>query len=78
MAYNLKTKTRVALKFIDRKTLSKSDMQERVEREISYLRLLEHPNIIKLYVYMLIWILQIANKEDLGTKYSSPQRKSSW
>ena len=44
------THARVALKIINRKTLAKSDMQGRVEREISYLRLLRHPHIIKLYV----------------------------
>lgn len=49
LAYHLTTGQRVALKIINRKTLSKSDMQGRVEREIAYLRLLRHPHIIKLY-----------------------------
>lgn len=53
MAYHLATHARVALKIINRKTLAKSDMQGRVEREISYLRLLRHPHIIKLYVFLL-------------------------
>ncbi|KAM9916499.1 hypothetical protein OXX59_009928, partial [Metschnikowia pulcherrima] len=49
LAEHLTTGQRVALKIINRKTLAKSDMQGRVEREISYLRLLRHPHIIKLY-----------------------------
>lgn len=49
LAFHLTTGQRVALKIINRKTLAKSDMQGRIEREISYLRLLRHPHIIKLY-----------------------------
>ena len=49
LAYHTTTGQRVALKIINRKTLAKSDMQGRVEREIMYLRLLNHPHIIKLY-----------------------------
>ena len=39
----------MALKFIDRVKLSR-DTNDRVEREIQYLKLLRHPHIIKLYV----------------------------
>lgn len=39
----------VALKMINRKILSQSDMQGRIEREIEFLKLLRHPHIIKLY-----------------------------
>ena len=39
----------VALKIISRRKLISRDMQGRVEREISYLQLLRHPHIIKLY-----------------------------
>lgn len=49
LAYHMTTGQKVALKIINRKTLAKSDMQGRIEREISYLRLLRHPHIIKLY-----------------------------
>lgn len=62
------THARVALKIINRKTLSKSDMQGRIEREISYLRLLRHPHIIKLYDVIkskdeIIMVIEYAGKE---------------
>lgn len=62
------THERVALKIINRKTLAKSDMQGRVEREISYLRLLRHPHIIKLYDVIkskdeIIMVMEYAGKE---------------
>lgn len=49
VATHYKTQQKVALKFISRQLLKKSDMHMRVEREISYLKLLRHPHIIKLY-----------------------------
>lgn len=68
LAYHLATHARVALKIINRKTLAKSDMQGRVEREISYLRLLRHPHIIKLYDVIkskdeIIMVIEFAGKE---------------
>ncbi|KAK9462163.1 kinase-like domain-containing protein [Lipomyces oligophaga] len=68
LAYHLGTHQRVALKIINRKTLAKSDMQGRIEREISYLRLLRHPHIIKLYDVIkskdeIIMVIEFAGKE---------------
>ncbi|GMM29578.1 AMP-activated serine/threonine-protein kinase catalytic subunit [Martiniozyma asiatica (nom. inval.)] len=68
LAYHTATGQRVALKMIDRKTLAKSDMQGRIEREISYLRLLNHPHIIKLYDVIkskeeIIMVIEYAGKE---------------
>ncbi|KAG7662536.1 SNF1, partial [[Candida] subhashii] len=68
LAQHLVTGQRVALKIINRKTLAKSDMQGRVEREISYLRLLRHPHIIKLYDVIkskdeIIMVIEFAGKE---------------
>mgnify|MGYP001068457702 CR=1 FL=1 len=68
LAQHLVTGQRVALKIINRKTLAKSDMQGRVEREISYLRLLRHPHIIKLYDVIkskdeIIMVIEYAGKE---------------
>lgn len=68
LAYHMATHKRVALKIINRKTLSKSDMQGRIEREISYLRLLRHPHIIKLYDVIkskdeIIMVIEFAGKE---------------
>ena len=68
LAYHTTTGQRVALKIINRKTLAKSDMQGRIEREISYLRLLNHPHIIKLYDVIkskeeIIMIIEYAGKE---------------
>ena len=68
LAYHTTTGQRVALKIINRKTLAKSDMQGRIEREISYLRLLNHPHIIKLYDVIkskeeIIMVIEYAGKE---------------
>lgn len=68
LAYHLITGQKVALKIINRKTLAKSDMQGRIEREISYLRLLRHPHIIKLYDVIkskdeIIMVIEFAGKE---------------
>lgn len=68
LAEHLTTGQKVALKIINRKTLAKSDMQGRVEREISYLRLLRHPHIIKLYDVIkskdeIIMVIEFAGKE---------------
>ncbi|PNS18105.1 hypothetical protein CAC42_4064 [Sphaceloma murrayae] len=43
------TKQKVAIKVITRSKLISRDMTGRIEREISYLQLLRHPHIIKLY-----------------------------
>ncbi|XP_067928295.1 serine/threonine-protein kinase SIK2-like [Watersipora subatra] len=45
------TKSDVAIKIIDKTKLSKSDL-DKVHREIEIMRLLNHPNIIKLYQVM--------------------------
>lgn len=68
LAYHLTTGQKVALKIINRKTLAKSDMQGRIEREISYLRLLRHPHIIKLYDVIkskdeIVMVIEFAGKE---------------
>lgn len=68
LAQHVGTGQKVALKIINRKTLAKSDMQGRVEREISYLRLLRHPHIIKLYDVIkskdeIIMVIEYAGKE---------------
>lgn len=68
LAYHLTTGQKVALKIINRKTLAKSDMQGRIEREISYLRLLRHPHIIKLYDVIkskdeIIMVIEYAKNE---------------
>ena len=68
LAQNIVTGQKVALKIINRKTLAKSDMQGRVEREISYLKLLRHPHIIKLYDVIksreeIIMVIEYAEKE---------------
>lgn len=68
LAQHTGTGQRVALKIINRKTLAKSDMQGRIEREILYLRLLRHPHIIKLYDVIklkdeIIMVIEYAGKE---------------
>ncbi|KAK9893270.1 Pkinase-domain-containing protein [Cystobasidium minutum MCA 4210] len=43
------TGTLVAMKFIAKRKISSKEMTDRVQREIQYLSLLNHPHIIKLY-----------------------------
>lgn len=59
---------KVALKIINRKKLVTRDMAGRIEREISYLQLLRHPHIIKLYTVIttqteIIMVLEFAGFE---------------
>ncbi|QLG74908.1 hypothetical protein HG535_0H02350 [Zygotorulaspora mrakii] len=68
LAYHVTTGQKVALKIINKKVLAKSDMQGRIEREISYLRLLRHPHIIKLYGVIkskdeIIMVIEYAGNE---------------
>lgn len=68
LAYHVTTGQKVALKIINKKVLAKSDMQGRIEREISYLRLLRHPHIIKLYDVIkskdeIIMVIEYAGNE---------------
>ncbi|CCK68764.1 AMP-activated serine/threonine-protein kinase catalytic subunit SNF1 KNAG_0B03230 [Huiozyma naganishii CBS 8797] len=68
LAYHITTNQKVALKIINKKVLAKSDMQGRIEREISYLRLLRHPHIIKLYDVIkskdeIIIVIEFASNE---------------
>lgn len=68
LAYHISTGQKVALKIINKKVLAKSDMQGRIEREISYLRLLRHPHIIKLYDVIkskdeIIMVIEYAGNE---------------
>lgn len=68
LAFHRTTNQRVALKIINKKILAKSDMQGRIEREISYLRLLRHPHIIKLYDVIkskdeIIMVIEYADNE---------------
>ncbi|KAF1825727.1 Pkinase-domain-containing protein [Dissoconium aciculare CBS 342.82] len=58
----------VALKIISRRKLNARDMAGRIEREISYLQLLRHPHIIKLYTVIttptdIIMVLEYAGGE---------------
>ena len=68
LAYHITSGQKVALKIINKRILSKKDMQGRIEREISYLRLLRHPHIIKLYDVIksndeIIIVLEYAENE---------------
>lgn len=68
LAYHITTGQKVALKIINKKLLTKNDMKGRIEREISYLRLLRHPHIIKLYDVIsspneIVMVIEYANDE---------------
>ncbi|CUA70674.1 carbon catabolite-derepressing protein kinase [Rhizoctonia solani] len=49
LAVHTLTQAKVALKFISKERINALNMRTRVGREVSYLRLLRHPHIIKLY-----------------------------
>ncbi|CAE6446506.1 unnamed protein product [Rhizoctonia solani] len=50
LAVHTLTQAKVALKFISKERINALNMRTRVGREVSYLRLLRHPHIIKLQV----------------------------
>ncbi|KAG5440375.1 hypothetical protein PCK2_000508 [Pneumocystis canis] len=65
LAVHSVTGHKVALKIISRKSLLNLDMSSRVDREISYLKLLRHPHIIKLYemkVFGVCGLILVAKK----------------
>ncbi|CEL61979.1 carbon catabolite-derepressing protein kinase [Rhizoctonia solani AG-1 IB] len=49
LAVHTLTQAKVALKFISKERINALNMRTRVGREVSYLRLLRHPHVIKLY-----------------------------
>ncbi|CAG9318985.1 SNF1-like_6 [Blepharisma stoltei] len=49
LAEHLETKTKVALKFLKKKTISEKSMISKVKREIKILKKFQHPHVIKLY-----------------------------
>lgn len=57
MAVHAITGQKVALKIINRKKIATMEMGGRVKREIQYLKLLRHPHIIKLYVFIFYLFL---------------------
>ncbi|EMC92524.1 hypothetical protein BAUCODRAFT_54267, partial [Baudoinia panamericana UAMH 10762] len=68
LAVHTSTGQQVALKIISRRKLITRDMAGRIEREISYLQLLRHPHIIKLYTVItlpneIIMVLEYAGGE---------------
>ncbi|EON63262.1 CAMK/CAMKL/AMPK protein kinase [Coniosporium apollinis CBS 100218] len=68
LAVHQVTGQKVALKIISRRKLVTRDMAGRIEREISYLQLLRHPHIIKLYTVIttsteIIMVLEYAGDE---------------
>lgn len=68
LAQDVTTSKKVALKIINYQTITKLDMQGRVEREISYLTMLKHPHIIRLHDVIkskneLIMVIEYAGKE---------------
>jgi carbon catabolite-derepressing protein kinase len=48
VAVHAVTQAKVALKFISKERINALNMRTRVGREVSYLRLLRHPHVIKL------------------------------
>lgn len=48
VAVHTMTQAKVALKFISKERINALNMHTRVNREVSYLRLLRHPHVIKL------------------------------
>jgi 5'-AMP-activated protein kinase catalytic alpha subunit len=51
-ARNLKTGESVAIKAMDKEKILKVGMIEQIKREISVMRLVRHPNIVRLYEVM--------------------------
>ncbi|MCL7031313.1 hypothetical protein MKW94_012432 [Papaver nudicaule] len=49
LAMNIETRQNFAIKIIDKKMVIENQMMYQIEREISVMRLLHHPNIVRIY-----------------------------
>ncbi|KAH7671765.1 Non-specific serine/threonine protein kinase protein [Dioscorea alata] len=49
LGFNMDTNDRVAIKIIDKKMVLDNKLMDQVKREISTMKLLHHPNIVKIY-----------------------------
>lgn len=49
LAVNMETNATVAVKIIDKAMVLQKELMHQVKREISTMKLLQHPNIVKIY-----------------------------
>ncbi len=62
LAQDVKLGNNVALKIIQKSSILKMSHIDRLRREINLLRLLKHPNIVRLYDVVVIYKLLIRRK----------------
>ncbi|KAM7262973.1 hypothetical protein ACFE04_000656 [Oxalis oulophora] len=72
---DLKSGQSVAIKVIDKEKILKSGLIDQIKREVSVMKLLEHPNIVQLYEVMatknkIYFILEYAKGGELFNKLS--------
>ncbi|CAH9101175.1 unnamed protein product [Cuscuta epithymum] len=79
-ARNLKTGMSVAIKIIDKEKIFKVGMMEQIEREISIMKMVRHPNIVQLYEVMasktkIYIVLEYAKGGELFAKVAKGKMK---
>uniref|UniRef100_F6HAV6 Protein kinase domain-containing protein n=1 Tax=Vitis vinifera TaxID=29760 RepID=F6HAV6_VITVI len=77
---NLKTGTSVAIKIIDKEKNLKVGMVDQIKREISVMRLVRHPNVVKLYEVMaskmkIYFVMEYAKGRELFNKVAKGKLK---
>ena len=77
---NLKTGTSVAIKIIDKEKNLKVGMVDQIKREISVMRRVRHPNVVKLYEVMaskmkIYFVMEYAKGRELFNKVAKGKLK---
>ncbi|XP_071721248.1 CBL-interacting protein kinase 2-like [Rutidosis leptorrhynchoides] len=77
---NIETGASVAIKVIDKKKVMKVGMMKQIEREISVMKLVKHPNIIELYEVMasknkIYFVLELVKDGELFDKVAKGRLK---
>ncbi|KAI3981878.1 hypothetical protein MKX01_041141 [Papaver californicum] len=86
LAMNIDTRQNVAIKIFDKKMVMENQMMYQIEREISAMRLLHHPNIVRIYeviatktrIYIIMEYIsggQLSNKLDYLERFSEGEAR---
>ncbi|XP_073281694.1 CBL-interacting protein kinase 2-like [Primulina huaijiensis] len=79
-ARNLKTDASVAVKIVDKEKIYKAGMIDQIKREISVMRLVNHPNIVQLYEVMasktkIFFVMEYVKGGELFNKVAKGKLK---
>lgn len=78
-AKNIKTGDSVAVKVLDKESITRVGMMEQIKREISIMRLVRHPNIVQLYEVMaskakIYFVMEYVKGGELFNKVSKGKK----